>query len=525
MDSTLSPTATTRRPTRLAPRVTGCAASLAVLLFAVPVLAQTDDLKSNIDAAGSAAGRQIEQWLGAPAPKPKSSRKAVAGKPAARAAAAPAAVPLPQPRPAEAGARPEEEAAESQAAEAAAETAPAEPTGKSARSPARTAPLALAPRTPAVPAPAVEPDYPEAEGVPLPPERPDRVAALPLPVTSAPGPVPSTTIRGAAVNVPLPPERPGRAPAPAESSEAEAPDAAATAGTEARVPLPPPRPAAEGETRTAMLTPPTASQSAPAAPVSGFGGSNYCPEITTADIGTIEAAQPKTSPGCRVERPVALTGVKLKDGRTVPLSPAAVLRCDTAAAIARWVRDGVAPAVETLGSPLAEVEVADSYACRSRNRVKGAKLSEHATGRAMDTRGYRLADGRRLLIGGTGAEAMPIAFQEQLKASACADFMTILGPGSDGFHELHLHVDRAERRNNMVLCRWAIGTPPPTGKAEAKARAGDKITPSTPAATGAAPEAPPPAEDAIPSDEVETDGALDDTPATPPPANSKSTRK
>jgi hypothetical protein len=37
----------------------------------------------------------------------------------------------------------------------------------------------------------------------------------------------------------------------------------------------------------------------------------------------------------------------------------------------------------------------------------------------------------------------------------------VLGPGSDGNHEEHIHLDLAERRNNYKLCEWDVREPPP----------------------------------------------------------------
>ena len=48
--------------------------------------------------------------------------------------------------------------------------------------------------------------------------------------------------------------------------------------------------------------------------------------------------------------------------------------------------------------------------------------------------------------------------------------MTVLGPGSDGYHEEHIHLDLAERRNNYKVCQWDVRVPPPP--AEAKAQPG-----------------------------------------------------
>ena len=46
--------------------------------------------------------------------------------------------------------------------------------------------------------------------------------------------------------------------------------------------------------------------------------------------------------------------------------------------------------------------------------------------------------------------------RESLRRSACGRFMTVLGPGSDGYHESHIHVDLAERRGNYRMCQWEV---------------------------------------------------------------------
>jgi hypothetical protein len=48
----------------------------------------------------------------------------------------------------------------------------------------------------------------------------------------------------------------------------------------------------------------------------------------------------------------------------------------------------------------------------------------------------------------------------------CARFSTVLGPGSDGYHENHIHVDLMERRSGYrAMCQWDVRmpevTPPP----------------------------------------------------------------
>jgi len=40
--------------------------------------------------------------------------------------------------------------------------------------------------------------------------------------------------------------------------------------------------------------------------------------------------------------------------------------------------------------------------------------------------------------------------------SACTRFSTVLGPGSDWYHEDHIHLDLMERRGNYRICQWDV---------------------------------------------------------------------
>lgn len=156
---------------------------------------------------------------------------------------------------------------------------------------------------------------------------------------------------------------------------------------------------------------------------------------------------------------VRLTAVLLAGGERIALKPAPVLRCPFAESLAGWLRDEAAPRAEKLGSPLRAVETYDDYECRGRNRVAGAKLSEHGKGNAVDLRALVLADGRAV-----GLTDVTVAkeFRDNLRESACHRFTTVLGPGSDGYHEAHIHFDLAERRQGYRMCQWDVREPPAT---------------------------------------------------------------
>jgi hypothetical protein len=76
--------------------------------------------------------------------------------------------------------------------------------------------------------------------------------------------------------------------------------------------------------------------------------------------------------------------VIMPDKARVSISPPATLRCTMAEQVAIWLRDAVAPAVLKLGAPLRGLDNFDSYECRSRNRVRGTRLSEHDRANALD---------------------------------------------------------------------------------------------------------------------------------------------
>jgi hypothetical protein len=146
---------------------------------------------------------------------------------------------------------------------------------------------------------------------------------------------------------------------------------------------------------------------------------------------------------CGAVDAVLMDNVILADQAKVSVSPPATLRCTMAEQVAIWLREDVAPAVLKLGAPLRGLDNFDSYECRGRNRVRGATLSEHRRANALDVRGFKLANGET--IGLTDME-VAIAWRAAVRVTACARFSTVPGPGSDGNHEEHIHVDLAERR-------------------------------------------------------------------------------
>jgi hypothetical protein len=151
-------------------------------------------------------------------------------------------------------------------------------------------------------------------------------------------------------------------------------------------------------------------------------------------IPTIRGAEP----GCGIENPVRITSV---DG--VSLSMPATLDCDTARALRIWVTKKVKPAFRR--DKVVALEVAAHYACRGRNNQKDARISEHGRGKAIDIASFNLASGATVTVLDDYKSRRGKAIRVAHKG-ACGIFGTTLGPGSDGYHENHIHLDTARYR-------------------------------------------------------------------------------
>ena len=175
-------------------------------------------------------------------------------------------------------------------------------------------------------------------------------------------------------------------------------------------------------------------------------------------VAAVEPMPRLIGPGaCGGRDMVRLDAVLLADRTRIEVKPSPVLRCEMAESLAAWIRDEAAPCLNAIGAVLRSVDNYDDFECRGRNRVFGAKISEHGMGNAVDVRSFSLADGRVVgLTDMTVAKDLRVA----LRASACQRFTTVLGPGADGHHEGHIHLDLAERRQGYRICAWDVREPP-----------------------------------------------------------------
>lgn len=264
----------------------------------------------------------------------------------------------------------------------------------------------------------------------------------------------------------------------------------------AKIPLPRPRPAeapkAAPEAPAAEEKPAAEKPAEPTPPPERQ--LSACRQALTEEIAIAPSIPDIKGPGgCGGEDLVRLEAIVLPDKRKVSVKPAAILRCTMASAIADWVRSDMAPLAASQGSTISELDNFDSFECRGRNRVAGAMLSEHGRANALDVRALKLANGQSInLTDRTVARDV----RERVLHSVCSRFTTVLGPGSDWYHEDHIHLDIMQRRNDYRICQWNVWDPLP------------RVAPLLPAER---PEEAPPREVAAKADGTKADEAKNGT--------------
>lgn len=163
--------------------------------------------------------------------------------------------------------------------------------------------------------------------------------------------------------------------------------------------------------------------------------------------GDVVGLVPGRIRGCGIK-----DAVKVRSVSGIGLTQQSVMDCTTAKALKTWVNRSARPALSSKGGGLSKLKVAAHYACRTRNNQKGAKISEHGKGKAIDISGFVLKNGDLVtVLKGWNARGTSKALRSMHKG-ACGPFGTVLGPNSDRFHRDHFHFDTARYRSGP-FCR------------------------------------------------------------------------
>jgi hypothetical protein len=136
--------------------------------------------------------------------------------------------------------------------------------------------------------------------------------------------------------------------------------------------------------------------------------------------------------------------VRLRATGIARLQRPAVVSCSLAASLVLLDGQVLQPAARRLfGQPVTQIEHVGSYACRNLYHRTQAPRSAHASARAIDFSGFRLADGRRIQIVGDWPRSNPAGvFLHRVHAEGCAVTGMLLGPDYNLAHRDHFHLQQ-----------------------------------------------------------------------------------
>jgi hypothetical protein len=172
--------------------------------------------------------------------------------------------------------------------------------------------------------------------------------------------------------------------------------------------------------------------------------------LKSADVGVTPLPDKFYGGGCKTIDAVKLMSFSTQATNLGPMT------CPLASNFTAWAKNAVRPAArQYLGSEVVRIETMGTYSCRNIGGGRSGRLSEHASGNAVDVSAFILKDGRRVSVlnGWRGKESERI-FLRRLHQSACKRFGTVLGPDYNAAHANHLHFDMAQSmKDGSAYCR------------------------------------------------------------------------
>ena len=196
--------------------------------------------------------------------------------------------------------------------------------------------------------------------------------------------------------------------------------------------------------------------------LSGCGGAPERAAQTCYDMLQSERIvfTPATLPdtGCSVETPVRVSKAD------IDWSPPATMACGFASRLREFIHETAEPLARAdLGDNIRAMRNMGAFSCRriaSRDR-----MSEHASGLAIDIAGFELGSGGYVSVEhdwhGGNAKAR---FLHDFARAACKRFSVVLTPDYNRDHRNHIHIDAGPQR----LCGERAGESPPDREARAE---------------------------------------------------------
>jgi hypothetical protein len=324
------------------------------------------------------------------------------------------------------------------------------PRGSKIRKPAKKAPT-KAIGTPPIPAPKPGASD-DLTAIPKPKAKPATAKADDAAATTEAKPADKT----AEETVPQPQPKPEvtEAPEPAPKPEAK-PEVAET--PEPAPAVPEPKPDATPEVPSLDLKPTVETPAQPDTPQDKAAAEQAA--TCRADLGklgvTFTPAQDKDFAPCSIDNAVQIDTIKA-GGQTVTLIGKPIFNCTFALKFSTWVADVAIPVVQAQeNKALSGLSTGPGFQCRNRNGDSEGKISEHASGNAVDIDQIVLADKSRIAISQVSNTSDPhYRMLMALRTSGCGYFTTVLGPGSNAAHASHYHFDLGAhgKSGNYRIC-------------------------------------------------------------------------
>ncbi|WP_233383452.1 extensin-like domain-containing protein [Methylobacterium sp. C25] len=229
--------------------------------------------------------------------------------------------------------------------------------------------------------------------------------------------------------------------------------------------MPPDRPAglSQDATPAPTLPPPVSPEEAPLPPARP-------PELSGEEAARLAAAAPEDAECLHRLDALGVTYAKLTPtvngqcslphplsvgalGNGIDIGGSTVMTCRLAEGMMRWTAQVQQIAQKELGETLKGITLGGTYVCRGQNHGLEAQLSEHSFANAADVMSFTFAKRAPISVGTLPDGSKEAAFLSAVRKTACDDFTTVLGPGSDEHHANHLHLDQRERKAGYRLCQ------------------------------------------------------------------------
>lgn len=122
-----------------------------------------------------------------------------------------------------------------------------------------------------------------------------------------------------------------------------------------------------------------------------------CAAVLKAINGVAEMQEPIRVGACGTPAPIKLISLGRKP--EVVLSPPAIINCEMAEALHKWLTSDLQPlARKHLGAPLVKIEKMSDYSCRNAYGRARGRLSEHGRANALDISGFTTSRGESAML-------------------------------------------------------------------------------------------------------------------------------